>query len=161
MFKVDSSMDNEEKHYLVMDEFSSINNLRSSHDQDLEITQNQDSTLSVHDIPSVQDHSPQVFFREDPSNDPLFVILDLNGVLIKHWDKKPSLPNIENYEGKWLQLRPRCLEFFKKLVSIAKVGIWSTMVFRNVLKTYSYIERKLWWQVVVVYALVSRKLLPK
>lgn len=72
----------------------------------------------------------------------MYIILDLNGVLLKRWDKHPGLRNIHKFQGKWIQLRPGWLEFLNKLLSLFKVGIWSTMAYKNILSIYSFMERQ-------------------
>ncbi|KAI5069391.1 hypothetical protein GOP47_0015692, partial [Adiantum capillus-veneris] len=52
----------------------------------------------------------------------LYVILDLNGVLIKRWDVNPSLPGVSKLNKRWIQLRPGCIEFLCKAFSKFKVN---------------------------------------
>lgn len=72
----------------------------------------------------------------------LYIILDLNGLLIKRWDVNPSLPDISKLRRRWVKLRPGCIEFLCKAFSIFKVGIWSTMTERNVLDVCKFLEQR-------------------
>lgn len=81
-------------------------------------------------------HYPLRNYRE------LYIILDLNGVLIKRWDKNPSLPGVSKLNKKWIQLRPGCIEFLQKAFSSFRVGIWSTMTQTNVLSMCKFLEQQ-------------------
>ena len=72
----------------------------------------------------------------------IYIILDLNGVLIKRWDKNPLLPGIFRKTKKWIQLRPGCIEFLEKAFSFFQVGIWSTMTTINVQSICALIEQE-------------------
>eukprot|EP00250_Pteridium_aquilinum_P014183 c21830_g1_i1 orf=173-2959(+) len=61
----------------------------------------------------------------------LYIILDLNGLLIKRWGENPSLPGVCKLNKKWVQVRPGCIEFLQKAFSFFRVGIWSTMTQKN------------------------------
>ncbi|MCO5590705.1 hypothetical protein L7F22_044680 [Adiantum nelumboides] len=72
----------------------------------------------------------------------LYVIFDLNGVLIKRWDVNPSLPGVSKLNKRWIQFRPGCIEFLCKAFSKFKVGIWSTMTHKNVTGVCNLLEQE-------------------
>ncbi|KAH7278915.1 hypothetical protein KP509_38G064000 [Ceratopteris richardii] len=79
---------------------------------------------------------------KDSSARDLYIILDLNGVLIKRWDKHPGLPCVSKLNKKWIQLRPGCINFVCNIFSKFKVGIWSTMTRKNTVGICKLIEQQ-------------------
>lgn len=87
----------------------------------------------------VQVHSHIKWTEKD-----MYIILDLNGVLLKTWQHDPYLPDVKRCHsgGKYVQFRHGWLSFLKKAMSLFRVGIWSTMTFKNVMKVYILMEEE-------------------
>lgn len=91
---------------------------------------------------TIDDKESKVHYPLLRNHADLYIILDLNGVLIKRWDKNPSIPGVRKLNRNWIQLRPGCIEFLHKAFSYFRVGIWSTMTQSNVLNTCHLLEQQ-------------------
>ena len=71
------------------------------------------------------------------------IILDLNGVLLTREDQKSSISSYLCIQHGFYKLviRPRCFEFLEDLCRNFHVGIWSTMLHKNVCSHVNAIER--------------------
>ena len=66
----------------------------------------------------------------------LTIVLDLNGLLLKRCQHKPSsiFESIQMDSKRHIILRPGCIQFLKILLEKFNVGIWSTAIESNVLQ---------------------------
>ena len=64
----------------------------------------------------------------------LTIVLDLNGLLLKRCQQKPSTiyESIQMDSKRYIVLRPGCIQFLKILLGSFNVGIWSTATESNV-----------------------------
>ena len=64
----------------------------------------------------------------------LTIVLDLNGLLLKRCQQKPSTiyESIQMDSKRYIVLRPGCIQFLKILLGSFNVGIWSTATKSNV-----------------------------
>ena len=64
----------------------------------------------------------------------LTIVLDLNGLLLKCCQQKPSTiyESIQMDSKRYIVLRPGCIQFLKILLGSFNVGIWSTATESNV-----------------------------
>ena len=65
----------------------------------------------------------------------LTIVLDLNGLLLKHFQQQPSsiYESIQMDSKGYIVLRPGCIQFLKIILERFNVGIWSTTTESNVL----------------------------
>ena len=72
----------------------------------------------------------------------MYIILNLNGVLLKTWQHNPHLPDVKQCGGKYVQLCHGWFSFPRKTMDLFRVGIWSIMTFKNVMRVYIFMEEE-------------------
>ncbi|MCO5562327.1 hypothetical protein L7F22_015953 [Adiantum nelumboides] len=100
---------------------------------------------SIKNILVAQDLSTRV--HGDPnlsSNDgpTLTIILILCGLLLRRgWKKSKKMKSLK-FEHEYIVLRPGCIEFLKRLLSISNVGIWSAANDTQVMQIIKILEKE-------------------
>lgn len=73
-------------------------------------------------------------------HDEIFLILDLDGILLKRYKRDPGFSGVMKVGKAWIKLRCGWLCFLKKILSLFRVGIWSSMEYKELLHIHTFME---------------------
>ncbi|MCO5610633.1 hypothetical protein L7F22_064872 [Adiantum nelumboides] len=117
---------------VVDDDASSKTYRRTKEDSIKNILVAQDLSTGVHGDPNLSSNDGPM----------LTIILSFYGFLLRRcWQKSKKMKSLK-FQHEYIVLRPECIEFFKSLLSISNVGIWSAANDTQVMQIIKILEKE-------------------